>query len=623
VTHAPRSFLAPQTKPRLRFMTCGAVDDGKSTLIGRLLHDTGAVYEDHLAEALRAGGSSELDFSFLVDGLKAEREQGITIDVAYRYFATPARSFLIADAPGHEQYTRNQAAAASQTDAIVVLIDATGGIKRQTRRHLAIASLFGVQQVIAVVSKMDLVSWSQSVFVRVKDDVTEMTKALGADLLATIPVSARMGDNVARQSLHMPWYSGRTLIEALEAAEPRKDTVGRVFVPVRHVERLDGGGRLLLGSVCGARLSVGQEFANENGATGRISSLWSAGEAAGSATNGAAVALRLEPELDAGRGAVLVTPGHALPKALQVLGQLIWLGDEAMSAKQSLDLLVHNAETGITVSAVLGRVRLEDDAGTDGRDLAGALSAQPNDIVRVDLLFARPTVCLPFSESRTLGAFILVDRATCKTVAAGVIDKIERQLSDTPWQTLAVTPKARAARMGHRPLVIWLTGLSGAGKSTIADLLDRRLHALGRHTAVLDGDNLRHGLTADLGFSDADRRENSRRVAHTATLMADAGLIVIVSLISPFAQARAEARAIIGTERFVEIYVDAPLDVCRKRDPKGLYSRAEAGELSNFTGFASRYDVPDAPELHIRTHELSPEKATDQILETIDAMLSL
>lgn len=609
--------------PRLKFMTCGAVDDGKSTLIGRLLHDTGAIYEDHLAEALRAGGSSELDYSFLVDGLKAEREQGITIDVAYRYFATPVRSFLIADAPGHEQYTRNQAAAASQTDVVVVLIDATGGIRRQTRRHMAIATLFGVQQVIAVVSKMDLVNWSQSAFVRLRDEVAEITKAHGAELLAVIPVSARFGDNVARSSTQMPWYLDRTLIEALEAVEPRKNTAGRVFVPVKHIERLDGGGRLLLGSVCGESISVGQELANGNGASARISALWSAGESASFAADGAAVALRLEPEIDAGRGAVLVTPGHTLPKALQVLGRLIWLGDEALSAKQSLDLLVHNTETGVTVSAVLGRVQLEETAGTEGDNIAGAISAQPNDIVRVDLLFARPTVCLPFSESRTLGAFILVDRATCKTVAAGVIDKIERQLSDTPWQTLAVTPKARATRMGHRPLVVWLTGLSGAGKSTIADLLDRRLHAQGRHTAVLDGDNLRHGLTADLGFSDADRRENSRRVAHTAALMADSGLVVIVSLISPFAQARAEARAIIGSERFVEVYVDAPLEVCRKRDPKGHYSRAEAGKLSNFTGVASRYDVPDAPELHIRTDELSPEKATDQILETIDAMLSL
>ena len=610
---ADAALPAPLRLPRLRFMTCGSVDDGKSTLIGRLLHESGAVFEDHVAEARRAGPAGDLDFSFLVDGLKAEREQGITIDVAYRYFATGRRSFLIADAPGHEQYTRNQAAAASQTQLAIVLVSAPDGIRPQTRRHMAIAALFGVRDIVVAVNKMDLVGRQAEPFAAVAAELKGLAAGLGLRTVAVIPVSAREGDNVVRRSTGMAWYEGPTLIDVLETFQPSPDGGGeaRTLLPVALTGRLDGGGRVSFGEIAAGRLSAGDRLAADGGQEAAVTRLWVAGEPAESAAAGDAVAVELTPEIDLGRGAVLASDRPVAP-ATQLRVRLIWLSPEPPQPGRSHDIEIGTARGGATIARVEGRLDLDALALT-----AADAGLAANDIAVVRLQLAPALPALAFADSRRLGAFILVDRMTRRTVAAGIVLSVERLSRDTPWQALDVTPADRAAAMGQTPKVVWLTGLSGAGKSTIAAMLDRRLHGLGRHAVVLDGDNLRHGLTADLGFSDADRSENIRRVAHVASLMADAGLIVIVALISPFREDRQRARETVGARRFAEVYVDAPLDVCRSRDPKGMYARALSGNLPRFTGIGAAYETPETPDLHLSTDMIGPEQAVEQILALI------
>jgi bifunctional enzyme CysN/CysC len=613
---APGALPAPLGLPRLRFMTCGAVDDGKSTLIGRLLYESGAVFEDHLAEALRAGPTGELDLSFLVDGLKAEREQGITIDVAYRYFATARRSFLIADAPGHEQYTRNQAAAASQTQLAVVVVSARDGVQPQTRRHMAIAALFGVGDVVVAVNKMDLVGREQAPFAAIAAELKALAASLGLRVAALVPVSARHGDNVVSRSAAMNWHSGPTLLEALETFVPEAPPSGDggALLPVALTGRLDGGGRVSFGEVAAGRIARGQVLRSDGGFEATVTGLWSAGEPVEDAGGGEAVAVALAPELDLGRGSVL-SGGRQVPLATQLRIRFVWLSPEPLHPRRSYDVEIGTARGGATVTRLEGRLDLNALAVTAlDADLAA------NDIAVARLQLATPLPVLAFAENRRLGAFILIDRASRRTVAAGIVLSIERQNRDTPWQAMAITPADRARAMGQRPRVVWLTGLSGAGKSTIADLVDRRLHALGRHAAVLDGDNLRQGLAADLGFSDADRSENVRRIAHVAALMADAGLIVVVALISPFRADRERARETVGTDRFVEVFVDAPLEVCRSRDPKGMYARAIAGSLPRFTGIGNAYEAPDAPDLRLETQHLSAEDCAERILAHLDAM---
>jgi len=611
---ASATLPAPLTLPRLRFMTCGAVDDGKSTLIGRLLYESGAVFEDHLAEALRAGPTGELDLSFLVDGLKAEREQGITIDVAYRYFATAKRAFLIADAPGHEQYTRNQAAAASQTQLAVVLVSATDGIQPQTRRHLAIAALFGVQDIVVAVNKMDLVGREAAPFAAIASEVKGLAAGLGLRIAGIVPVSARDGDNVVGSSPAMPWYAGPPLLALLEAFVP--DTPAeepRAVLPIALTGRLDGGGRVSFGEVAAGRIARGQVLRSDGGFEATVTGLWSAGTPVEEAVAGEAVAVALSPELDLGRGAVLAAD-RPVPPATQLRVRLVWLASEPLEARRSYDVEIGTARGAAGIARLEGRLDLDALTVTAlDADLAA------NDIAVARLQLTTPLPALPFAENRRLGAFILIDRVSRRTVAAGIVLSVERQSRDTPWQAMAVTPADRARALRQTPRVIWLTGLSGAGKSTIADLLDRRLHALGRHGTVLDGDNLRQGLAADLGFSDADRSENVRRIAHVAALMADAGLIVVVSLISPFRADRAKARDTIGAGRFREVFVDAPLEVCRARDPKGMYARALAGTLPRFTGVGAAYEPPEAPDLHLRTDLLSPDEAVAQIMALLEA----
>lgn len=600
----------PLNRPRLRMMTCGSVDDGKSTLIGRLLFESGAVYEDHLAEAVRASGT-DLDFSFLVDGLKAEREQGITIDVAYRYFATARRSFLIADAPGHEQYTRNQAAAASQTQLAVLLVSAVGGVQPQTRRHMAIAALFGVRDIVIAVNKMDAVDYKREAYVPIAADVESLARSLDLNIVATIPISAREGDNVVSPSKRMPWFESAPLLEILETFEPSaRAAFARTLLPIALTGRFQGGGRVSFGEVASGRITQGDRLVSDEGLTVTVRQLWCAGELARSAEAGNAVAVETVPELDLGRGAVLTSDDAGEISATQLRTRFVWLASEFAEPNRAYDLQIATGQTTATISRLEGRL-----------DLGAQLSMLPlddalkiNDIVIARLNLAKPLPALPFSESRQLGAFILVDRLTRQTVAAGVVLSVERRRGDTPWQKMEVTPTDRARLLGQTPFVIWLTGLSGAGKSTIADLLDRRLHTLAHPVAVLDGDNLRHGLNADLGFTDTDRSENIRRVGEVAALMADAGLIAIVSLISPFARDRARAREAVGSERFLEVFVDAPVEVCRQRDPKGMYARADAGSLPKFTGVGAAYEAPVAPDLHLRTNEISPDDGVNRIL---------
>ncbi|MGL4324954.1 MAG: adenylyl-sulfate kinase [Beijerinckiaceae bacterium] len=612
----PADFELPaqMVRPRLRFMTCGSVDDGKSTLIGRLLYDSNAIFEDHLLEVVRATGNSSIDFSFFVDGLKAEREQGITIDVAYRYFHTQHRAFLIADAPGHEQYTRNQAAAASQAQLAVVLVSADDGVRLQTRRHMALASLFGVRNIILAVNKMDRVDWNIQRYKAVRDELASLAVKLGQTVSAAIPLSATHGDNVVRSSANSDWYDGPTLLQALEQIVVADTESSSAILPVQVTGRLHGGGRVSFGTLAGGSLRVGQTVHSDKGLSAKLVKLWDAGIAVDSVESHLPVAVALTPELDLGRGAVLFSEHSEAGAASQLRVRLIWLQPQPPKPGAAYDIQIATGQSGATLSRIDGVLDL---VTLNLTPLEGALAL--NDIAVARLTLSAPLAAMPFSEQRTLGACILVDRASRNTVASGVVLSVDKRFGDTPWQTLQINPVDRARIMGQEPVVIWLTGLSGAGKSTIANLVDRHLHRDGRHAMVLDGDNLRHGLSSDLGFSEADRVENIRRVAHVAALAADAGLIVIVSLISPFIEAREAARDIIGRNRFLEVFVDAPLDVCQQRDPKGMYARAIKGGLQQFTGVAAGYEPPLTPYLHLQTDQISAEDAAEQVIAALAA----
>lgn len=605
--------LSTLGRARLRFMTCGSVDDGKSTLIGRLLLESGAVFEDHLEEALRSSGGADLDLSFLVDGLKSEREQGITIDVAYRYFATLKRSFLIADAPGHEQYTRNQAAAASQTQLAVVLISAKDGVQIQTRRHLAIASLFGVKDVVLAVNKIDLVDDAKARFGTIVAELRQLVGVLSMNVAAAIPISAKLGANVVTLSETTPWYAGPTLLDVLENFEPTPTTCGeRTILPISLTGRFEGGGRVSYGTLEAGTIREGDDLVSELGLRAKVTRLWRAGEISPMAKAGDPLAVELLPQIDLGRGAVLTRAEGDLPLATQLRGRMVWLSPEGPQPNRAYDLQIGTGRSSATLTRLEGVLNLDASAV-----LTPAEEVQPNDIAIARLNLTTPLVALNFAESRELGAFLLVDRVTRRSVAAGVVLSIERRAGDTPWQSVDVTPEDRARLMGQLPFVVWLTGLSGAGKSTIANLLDRQLQTRGRHSAILDGDNLRQGLNADLGFTDADRTENTRRVGEVAALMADAGLVVIVSLISPFQRDRDAARAAVGPERFLEVFVDAPLEICQQRDPKGMYARAKSGNLPRFTGIGADYEAPVEPDVHLRTDQADANEGVSTILAAL------
>ncbi|MCO5063184.1 MAG: sulfate adenylyltransferase subunit CysN [Rhizobiaceae bacterium] len=610
-----RGWLAEQEhKSLLRFLTCGSVDDGKSTLIGRLLYDTKLIFEDQLAalerDSRKHGTTGEdIDLALLVDGLEAEREQGITIDVAYRFFATAKRKFIVADTPGHEQYTRNMATGASTADLAVVLVDARQGVLTQTRRHSIIASLLGIRRIVLAINKIDLVAFEQSAYDRIVEDYRTFADELGFSSVEAIPMSARYGDNVTRRSERMEWYRGPTLLEYLETVPLDEAADARPFrFPVQYVNRPNLDFRGFAGTVAAGSVSPGDAVVVAK--SGRASTVRRIVTQDGDlpvAVAGQAVTLVLEDEIEVSRGNMLVAPAGRPHVADQFAAKLVWFDEQALRPGRSYILRTETDQSPATVTDLRHRINVNNLAQEEAASLA------MNEVALVNVSTQTPIAFDSFAENRATGSFILIDRISNATVGAGMIVNPLRRAANIHWQALEVDAKARAEQKHQKPAVIWFTGLSGSGKSTIAGLLDKKLHLAGRHTYVLDGDNVRHGLNRDLGFTEEDRVENIRRVAEVAKLMADAGLIVLVSFISPFRAERQMARELMPEGEFVEVFVDTPLSECARRDPKGLYARAAAGEIRNFTGIDSPYEAPDAPEIHLETAGKSPEEMVDAI----------
>jgi bifunctional enzyme CysN/CysC len=606
--------LAQAGKPTLRFVTCGSVDDGKSTLVGRLLYDSKMLLDDQLtalaSESKVAGtADGDLDFALLVDGLQAEREQGITIDVAYRFFATQRRRFVVADTPGHVQYTRNMATGASHADLAVVLIDARKGVITQTRRHSHILGLLGIRHVVLAVNKMDLVGFDADRFTAITTEYRAIAARLGISNVQCIPVAARDGDNIFAASSRMPWYAGPTIMEHLETVDVTGDIESRPFrLAVQWVNRPNAEFRGFCGRIASGMVRRGDAISVRP--SGRLSHVAGIVTPAGeqeSAIAGQSVTLLLADEIDISRGDVL-TSGPAPIVSDHLAAHLVWFDDDAMIPGRRYVLKSGSSATGAVISALRHRVAID----TMEHQAATTLSA--NEIGHVHLSLDRPLVCEAYRDSRDLGSFILIDALSRRTAAAGMIDHPLRRASDIRWQALHVDKSVRAGLKRQRPCVLWLTGLSGAGKSSIANLVDKRLSDIGRHTTLLDGDNLRHGLNRDLGFTKEARAENIRRVAEVARLFVDAGLIALVSLISPLRSEREMARGLLGAGEFIEIHVATPLAECERRDPKGLYRMARAGELPNFTGIDQPYEPPHAPEILIDTSVMSAEAACEHIV---------
>lgn len=608
-----RDYLAAQEKKSLlRFLTCGSVDDGKSTLIGRLLSDTKQIFEDQLAalerDSRKHGTTGEdVDFALLVDGLEAEREQGITIDVAYRFFATPKRKFIVADTPGHEQYTRNMATGASTADLAIVLIDARQGVLRQTRRHSIIASLLGIRNIVLAVNKIDLVGFDRVTFDRIVAEYRDFARDLGFESIEPIPMSARYGDNVSVRSERLAWYQGPTLIEHLETVPVDSASAEQPFrFPVQYVNRPNLDFRGFAGTVASGSVSRGDEVVvAKSGRSAHVKRIVSYGGDLQKAIAGQAVTLVLDEEVEVSRGNMLVQPDARPQVSDQFAANLVWFDEQALLPGRSYILRTETDEASATVTELKHRLNINDFAEE------AAKSLEMNEVGVVNISTRTPIAFDAFAENRSTGAFILIDRITNATVGAGMIQHALRRAENIHWQSLDVDKRARSDMKHQRPAVFWFTGLSGSGKSTIANLLEKKLAATGRHTYLLDGDNVRHGLNRDLGFTDADRVENIRRVAEVAKLMADAGLIVLVSFISPFRAERRLARELMAGGEFVEVFVDTPFEECARRDPKGLYARALRGEIKNFTGVDSPYEPPENPEIRLQTVGRTVEEMVD------------
>jgi len=589
-----------ETKGLLRFITCGSVDDGKSTLIGRLLHDTKRLFDDQLraleADSRRHGTQGDaIDFALLVDGLAAEREQGITIDVAYRYFDTDARKFIVADCPGHEQYTRNMATGASTADVAVVLVDARKGVLAQTRRHSYIVSLLGIRHVLLAVNKMDLVGYDQAVFDAIVASYGDLAAQLGIPHVQAVPLSALQGDNMTSASAATPWYTGPSLLgwlETVDVAPPPSQAGFRL--PVQWVNRPHQDFRGFAGSVAAGVVAVGDEVVVlPSGRRSTVARIVTADADLAEAGEGRAITLTLADEVDASRGDVIAAAGDPPEVADQFAAHLLWMGDERLLPGRPYLLQVGARTVGASVTEIKHKV----DVNT--QEPLAAKHLELNEVAYCNLHLDQPIAFEPYARNRALGGFILVDRQSNATVAAGTLDFALRRAGNIHWQHLDVDKAARARIKHQQPRCLWFTGLSGAGKSTIANLVEKKLLAMGQHTYLLDGDNVRHGLNKDLGFTDEDRVENIRRVAEVAKLMTDAGLIVLVSFISPFRAEREMARSLFAPGEFLEVFVDTPLAVAEARDAKGLYAKARRGELRNFTGIDSPYEAPEAPELRL------------------------
>lgn len=605
-------------KSMLRFITCGSVDDGKSTLIGRLLYESKLVFEDQLSalenDSKKVGTQGEgLDFALLVDGLAAEREQGITIDVAYRYFTTERRKFVVADTPGHEQYTRNMVTGASTADLAVILVDARKGVLTQTRRHSYLVSLLGIRHVVLAVNKLDLVDYSQEVFERIAGEYADFAAEIGLENVVPIPMSAYVGDNLTEHSPNTQWYTGPTLIDHLETVEI-EDAVqtAPVRMPVQWVNRPDLDFRGFSGQIVSGIVRPGDRVrALPSGKESTVARIVTMDGDLDEAVAGRSVTITLADEIDISRGDVLAGV-DALPcVADQFEAQLVWMGEHEMLPERPYLCQIGT----VTVQARITRPKYKVNVNTLEQTATNTLAL--NEIGVCNISFDRPVPFDPYADNRDTGGFILIDRLTNTTVGAGMIAHSLRRSDNIHWQAVDVNDEARSLLKGHRPQIVWFTGLSGSGKSTIANELERRLYTLGCHTYLLDGDNVRHGLGRDLGFTEADRVENIRRVTEVARLMADAGLIVLASFISPFRAERDAARELIGTDRFCEVFVDTPIEVAEERDPKGLYRKARRGELANFTGVDSPYETPTSPDVRIDTTELTTEHAADRIVEVL------
>ena len=605
-------------RPLLRFLTCGSVDDGKSTLIGRLLYDSQAILADQMAalerESRRYGTTGEaIDFALLLDGLEDERQQGITIDVAYRFFATPRRSFIVADSPGHEQYTRNMATGASTADLALLLVDARNGVVAQTRRHALICSLLGIQHVVLAVNKLDLVGFDAAAFTAVADEFRRFAADFAFATLHAVPIAARHGDNVVTASPRTPWYAGPALLDYLETVDVAGSgaTTGFRF-PVQWINRPDADFRGAAGTIAAGSAAPGDTVVvTGSGATARIKEIVTYHGPVDRAAPGDAVTLTFIPEIDVTRGDLLTGGQSRAQYADQFAAHLIWMKDEPLVPGRSYWLKLGTCTVPASVTALKHRIDVDSGAHIAARGLT------LNEIGFCNLSTTRPIAFDPYKVNRDTGGFVLIDRVSNETAAAGMIEFGLHRATNIHLQALTVSAEDRAALKAQQAAVVWLTGLSGAGKSTIANGFESRLLAMGTHSMLLDGDNIRHGLNRDLGFTDTDRVENIRRLGEVAKLMADAGLIVITAFISPFRADRQMAREIVAPHRFIEVFVDTPLDECIRRDPKGLYARAMAGAIPNFTGLDSPYEAPENPELRLYTVGQSIDTLADTLIDTL------
>ena len=609
---------AQNRKELLRFITCGSVDDGKSTLIGRLLYEARALFEDQLStlesDSKRIGTQNgELDFALLVDGLSAEREQGITIDVAYRYFATERRKYIVADTPGHEQYTRNMVTGASSAALAIILVDARKGVLTQTRRHSYLVSLLGIRRVVLAINKMDLIGYSQEKCAAIEAEYRQFAAQIGLGDITCIPLSALRGDNIIQAGTSMPWYRGPTLLEFLDTVPLDDDARAEPFrMAVQWVSRPNQEFRGFAGVIAAGSVRPGDALvALPSGRQSRVSRIVTADGDLEQGLCGQSVTITLQDEIDISRGDLLAAAASPAGVADQFEATVVWMSDDPLLTGRPYLLKCGAA----TVSASVVRVHHKVDVNTLEQQSAGELRL--NEIGVCQLSLDQPLAFDPYEVNRDTGGFILIDRLGNGTVGAGLLHKGLQRSENVHWQALDVNKDNRAAQKGQRACVLWFTGLSGAGKSTIANLVEKQLYALGRHTYLLDGDNVRHGLNCDLGFTTADRVENIRRVAEVARLMADSGLIVLVSFISPFRSERQMARTLMPPGEFIEIYVDTSLADAEQRDPKGLYRKARAGQLRNFTGIDSPYEAPENPEIHIRTASMSAADASAQIVAAL------